>query len=193
MTYIQTYSGKILCFDRMDPNSICITDIAQALAMQTRFVGQCAKHYSIAQHCVLVSIIMEKMYYSTYRRSEEALMAALYGLMHDASEAYMGDIPAPLKRMPQLQGYNELEERLLDIILAKYNVEITNKSRSILAIADRHILADEVSACMLDGRSFDWDMDASLVPQYIDRIKPWGASIAYAKYIKRFKFLKGEL
>lgn len=97
---------------------ICLPDIAHALAHQCRFGGHAAHYYSVAEHAVLVSY-----YVPTYCAAE--------ALMHDAAEAYYGDVRTPLKRnlcfipscsMEDCISYSALEYRLLKIIFDKYNL-----------------------------------------------------------------------
>ena len=83
--WIQTFSGG--CFWPLDPRSseVDIHDIAQSLAMTPRYRGHTVRFYSVAEHSVLVSRAVPPEY-------------ALWGLLHDAAEAYTADIPSPLKR-----------------------------------------------------------------------------------------------
>ena len=74
-----------------------LPDIAHALSILTRFTGHSKCPYSVAQHSVMVSRLTPSEH-------------ALWGLMHDASEAYLGDVSTPLKNV--LPGYRELEEHV---------------------------------------------------------------------------------
>src|ERR1039457_118422 len=86
--FIGTFSG--LRFWPLDPNpeKILIDDIAHALAHQCRFGGHASRFYSVAEHSVHVSRLCPP---------EDAL----WGLLHDASEAYLVDLPRPLKQLPE--------------------------------------------------------------------------------------------
>jgi hypothetical protein len=103
---IRTYSGKYVNPFNIREEDICIEDIAHALSLLCRFGGHCKKFYSVAEHSLLVS---------------EILMGgefAFEGLMHDASEAYLVDMPSPIKElMPQ---YREIEHNLMLVIAKKY-------------------------------------------------------------------------
>jgi len=106
--WLQTYSGGIV--HPLDPkeDEIRLQDIAAALSKLCRFGGHCAKFYSVAEHCVLMSqIVIPKMKLAT--------------LMHDASEAYLVDVPRPLK--PWLVGYTEIENRLMAVIAKKFGFD----------------------------------------------------------------------
>ncbi len=93
---IRTYTGRLYDVLYPRPQDICIEDIAHHLSMTCRYQGAVHRFYSVAEHSVLVSYMVPKKY-------------AFYGLMHDAQEAYVGDMPTPLKRnMPEFQ---EIEDR----------------------------------------------------------------------------------
>src|SRR4051794_32940266 len=84
---IITSTGK--WFDVFNPNpaDVDIEDIVHALSMQCRFTGHTKEFYSVAQHSVLVSLTCPSV-------------DALYGLVHDGSEAYLSDIARPVKKHP---------------------------------------------------------------------------------------------
>lgn len=105
---IRTFSGKYLDVFNPDPEQICIEDIAHALANQCRFSGHTSKFYSVAQHSVMVS-----------RRVPDRFK--LQALMHDASEAYMLDIPTPIKL--KLPAYMVAEKNLMHCIADKFKFE----------------------------------------------------------------------
>lgn len=114
--WIQTYTGKMFFPLHIDFNSICMEDIAHALSMQCRFTGHCVEFYSVAQHSVLTSYLCD----------EDKRLEAL---LHDASEAYIADISSPIKRMPQLAGYTNLENCIQGAIYQKFG--ITGKSKNV--------------------------------------------------------------
>jgi hypothetical protein len=134
---------------------------------------------------------MERMYYTLYHTSsEDALRASLHGLLHDAAEAYIGDIPSPLRQMPALQGFNEYEQAVLGMIYKKYGVDPDGKSRALLALCDRNILHDEATALMKGGMVANWHTDGPLAPAWIKPVTPWSAAKAERKFLERFRFLK---
>lgn len=104
--YIVTYTGKRFYATNPSPDSIDIRDIAHALSYLCRGNGQVTQFFSVAQHCL--------------HCAREALARglssriALACLLHDASEAYMTDVPRPYKQY--LTGYREQEDRLLSVI-----------------------------------------------------------------------------
>jgi uncharacterized protein len=100
-------------FDLLNPTTeqLDITTIAHALGNVCRFSGHTARHFSVAQHSVLVSYIAAALGLD---------QDAYDGLMHDAQEAYVGDVPTPLKRM--LPEYREIEDRLALTVAERFEV-----------------------------------------------------------------------
>lgn len=105
---IRTFKGHYLNVFDPKPESIDIEDIAHALSHVCRFAGHTRIFYSVAQH----SIEVMKMC------SRENRLA---GLLHDASEAYMCDLPRPIKR--NLPEYKNIEENLMGVIAQKFGLE----------------------------------------------------------------------
>lgn len=102
--WIETISGRRIDPVMPDPRQIDIGDIAHALANQCRFTGHVSSFFSVAQHSVLVSLIVDEEY-------------ALEGLLHDASEAYLSDLARPVKVQPAFKAvYGVAEERLMFVI-----------------------------------------------------------------------------
>lgn len=105
--YIETHSGIKVYLPECDKESIDIGDIAHALSFLPRFAGHISEHYSVAEH---------SMHVATLVPDEHKLQA----LLHDATEAYICDIPTPFKRlMPQ---YKALEDDLWDAISLRFRV-----------------------------------------------------------------------
>jgi sialic acid synthase SpsE len=84
---------------------ITIEDIAHALSNQCRFSGHVERFYSVAQHSVLVASFSKNK---------------LAGLLHDASEAYLVDVPRPIK--PEFPAYAEIEKNIMQVIAKKYDL-----------------------------------------------------------------------
>ena len=103
--WIETQSGRQIFFDDPDKSDFCIEDIARALSRIPRFAGHTNVPYSVAQHSVLVS---------SYCRDR------LWGLMHDAAEAFISDIPGPAKQL--IPEIHTLEHTLRRAIGRKFNL-----------------------------------------------------------------------
>lgn len=102
--WLQTYTGKRFHFLDPSPDEICIEDIAHALSNQCRFAGHTVKFYSVAEHSCLVSRL--------------AKPNELEGLLHDASEAYLMDLPSPVKRV--FDNYRVVEEKVMQAVAQKF-------------------------------------------------------------------------
>lgn len=129
--FITTYTG--IHFYPTDPNpaDICIRDIAHSLSLQCRGNGHVKNFLSVGQHCI--------------RCAEEALARgyskriALLCLLHDASEAYMSDVPRPTKK--EIPRYTEWEDRLLVLVYEKYMDQLpTLEELKIMKIIDDEVL-----------------------------------------------------
>lgn len=107
---ILTYpTGKSFDFNAISQDDICIEDIAHSLSMQCRYNGHCRKFYSVAQHSVEVSMILPNK-------------LKMCGLLHDAAEAYTGDMVAPCKYISRLDGFRRLEKIIQEEIADKFNL-----------------------------------------------------------------------
>lgn len=109
MTYIETYGGNRVDILLPDPAQITVEDIAHALAHVPRFAGHTKRFYSVAAHSINVARLVP---------DEHKLQA----LLHDATEAYLGDMPTPFKRV--FGEYRAAEERLWKAIAQKFNVPV---------------------------------------------------------------------
>jgi hypothetical protein len=103
---IATYSGLLV-----DPFAVThrdgllrVEDVAHALSQICRYNGQCSRFYSVAEHCLLVEQVV-----SSYTDDVDARR---WALVHDAAEAYLCDLPAPIKRRSEFAFYREAEKRL---------------------------------------------------------------------------------
>lgn len=107
---VTTYTGKH--FNPVEPEAdkIDIRDIAHALSMTCRGNGHVKTYFSVGQHCINCAREAQERGYSP-----RMILACL---LHDAGEAYMSDVPRPLK--PFMPQYVEAEERLLQVIYGKY-------------------------------------------------------------------------
>ena len=109
MGTICTYTGKMIDLENVKVEDIYIRDIAHALSLLCRYTGHTSKFYSVAEHCVLLS------------EAENMPGTPLARLLHDASEAYLGDVSSPLKLL--LPHYQYLENRVHKVIAEKYQVD----------------------------------------------------------------------
>ena len=153
LTTIRTWSRQMIDILDPDPSKICIEDIAHSLSQLCRFNGHTDKHYSVAQHCVLMSEL--KMIPDNLR------MAAL---LHDASEAYLGDVVRPVKIL--LPYYQEIEEKFQAIIAEAFSIQFPFPQ--IIHEADEYMLKAELKLYFDGGTGTCWSQQAA-VALYINK------------------------
>jgi hypothetical protein len=162
--WIETYSGAHVNVFNPEPGTIHIGDIAHALSMCTRFNGHLSDYYSVAEHCIHLSHL------ETRRQFQ------LGALLHDAGEAYLSDVPSPIKGF--LPEINKIEDRLLNMILIKYNAEI-NK---VLWDYDKRICATEAQRMGMDTSKWTNQYE----PFDNLTLYNWDWRTAKYEYLKRF-------
>lgn len=172
--WTQTYLGLQFFPQHPLPEDINIIDIAHGLSNICRFGGHVKKFYSVSQHCVLVSTIC----------SPEN---ALWGLLHDASEAYICDIPRPLKQMEEFKQYKLMEKKIQETICFRF--DISKEEPADVKRADNILLATERRDLMNPVVSkAEW----SFLPAPMkETIIPWSPEEAKSKFLDRFYTLKG--
>jgi len=158
---ILVHSGVLFDVFNPNPEDIKIIDIAHALSNLCRYGGHSPKFYSVAQHCVLCSLQpgtpKEQMEY----------------LLHDASEAYLVDMPRPIKR--NLADYRRIEDSLLEVIFSYFKLTFP--------------LTDKVH--FVDNEMLQFEYKAFYEEEVLDpTFEFWGPEEAKSKFIARFEELK---
>jgi hypothetical protein len=163
-------------FDLLDPRSddVSITDIAHSLAHQCRFNGHTRDYYSVAQHCVLCSQLV----------AETHPELALEALLHDAAEAYLGDIASPLKSM--LPAVEVIEAAIMEAICESF--EVAWPLAPEVGIADRMMLAWERRDLMTEHQAV-WEATLGVDLSNLPRIVCWQPEEAAQKFLQRFDAL----
>lgn len=115
MTWIGTASGRRLDYLDPRPDQISIDDIAVALSRAPRFCGHTRQPYSVARHSINAVEVLQ----AEHRLDDCRLLRG--ALLHDASEAYMGDLPTPLKAL--CPRYRAIEDRLMRAIAARFGFD----------------------------------------------------------------------
>lgn len=148
-TYICTYLGNRFFPLEGRIDRVHLEDIAHGLAYQCRFNGQTSEFYSIAQHSLMVADIVSA-------RHPELRLAAL---LHDASEAYLGDVVKPLKAL--LPNYKEIEKNVEEIIASTFG--ISDMFNPVIKQADMVALATEKRDLMPHSAE-DWSYLVGFAP-----------------------------
>jgi len=151
MNWIQTFSGKKFSFNPIDPKQICLVDIAHALSYTCRYGGHCHKFYSVAEHSMLIAGHFLQM-----GRQDLADQA----LLHDATEAYIGDMVRPFKELvPQ---FNDFEQNLAKVIGHKYSVPLY--LNPLVKEADTRILLNEKNFLFPPETQLLWGIEETMKP-----------------------------
>ncbi len=108
---ITTYSGRHINPLKPRTGDAPIVDVAHALSLMCRYAGHCMYHYSVAQHSVLVMEIVKLLYGEEY---------AKIALMHDAQEAFLCDIPRPIKQL--LPEFKAAERKWEEVVWNDYKL-----------------------------------------------------------------------
>ena len=166
--WIQTRSDRKFRPLDPDPAAIDVGDIAHSLALQCRFNGHCRTFYSVADHCVRVSRVVPAEH-------------ALWGLMHDAAEAYLADLPRPIK--VQMPSYREAEDRLLQVIARRFGLPWPLPEA--VHLADNVLLATE-QRDLMGPPPEPWGLTEGPLP---DRIVPLSPEEGRAAFLARFEEL----
>jgi uncharacterized protein len=129
----QTYTGRKVSLTNPKVEDIVPEDIAHALAHICRFNGQIREHYSVAQHSMEVA-------------KHVAPRLRLEAILHDAAEAYIGDMISPLKNL--VPGFRDIEYRFEKIIAEKFNILLDNMRHPVIKLVDRGMMLSEARALM---------------------------------------------
>lgn len=167
-SWLQTYSGLKFFPENPTPDMIDLKDIAHALAFSCRYNGQCKMFYSVAEHSVYVSRMVP----------EEHALAAL---LHDAAEAYVGDIVRGVKHL--VHGFSEMEDKILSMILMKYGCHPVLDP--CIKKADNEILYWEKEVLM--PGHFEWNIPK---PEQRVEIYCWQPDVAEDVFMERFHELR---
>ncbi len=157
--WITTFTGKHVNPMHLEEEDIDIVDIAHSLSLQCRFLGHCKEFYSVAEHSILVADIVHKELYGKLPRmgvvtslhsiTQEYLdNSCLTALLHDAAEAYIGDIARPIKHSHIFKYIPEIEQQILGKIGNKFG--LGGADWALIKKADNIMLATEAKALMKD-------------------------------------------
>lgn len=169
---IQARSGRYINFVALDPSVFCIHDIAHALSHTCRFGGLTRSFYSVVQHSVLVSYLVPEC-------------DQFAALMHDAAEAYVGDVPTPLKQL--LPEFKIIEKRIETSLFEKFGLYdgmpvSVKKADLIMLVTEQRDLMNA------KNDDEEWGVIAD-IPHAPFRIKPQSPEQARKSFLDRFNQL----
>lgn len=169
---IITANGQVLDFTNVDPTAINRYDLARGLANVCRYSGQVTKFYSVAEHCILVA-------------RHAPLHLKPYALLHDAAEAYIGDVPRPVKLL--CPEYKEVEGRVEEAILKRFGVLVSAWELPVIKELDNRALLLEAMSLKLVTDPRAW-LDVPGEP-LDDEIQCWSPEEAERQWINAAELL----
>lgn len=175
--WLQTFSGKK--FYPFNPiyQAICIEDIAHSLSLQCRYNGHSKEFYSVAEH----SVLMSRFYFA------EDMELARYALLHDASEAYLSDIPRPLKLLPEFEFYRRAERDLQHLIYHRFGLVYYNDEPEEIRRADYQILCEEaMSENLMSPLHSDWTAKCQPTISFQPHLPKQAEEMFLAEFAKLF-------
>lgn len=150
-TWIQTYSGGKFDFSNPQPKDVRLADIAHSLSMQCRFNGHTRKFYSVAEHCTWVGYLLRELARTARWEGKRALLLELYGYLHDAHEAYIGDVVSPMKNAFKGKDFDDLDVFSWMAVAEAFGLEGDEEIARLVHRADLHMLAVEARQVFVGG------------------------------------------
>lgn len=167
--FIEVYTGRRIYPLDLRVNEVDIRDIAHSLSQQCRFLGHTRRFYSVAEHSVRVALLLADW--------GEDVETQRWGLLHDASEAYLVDVPTPLKAHPVFEMYRAAETAVQAAICERFGLPL--REPDAVRRADRVLLSTEARDLMHFTRSNWLQLE---MPPLEDRISPRLSEAAEAQF-----------
>lgn len=143
--WIRVMSGQRVYLADPQPAELHIGDVVWALGWVYRFGGHTREPYSVAQHSVHVLGIVEALFDTWIHDVDAEMRRRVFRtvLLHDATEAFLGDLVGPLKGLPQLAGYKEIEAQWWTCMAKKW--DLLDPMPPLVKMADRAMLHAELA------------------------------------------------
>lgn len=170
---IVTYTGRSFWPLDARPEEVDVRDVAHHLSLLNRFTGATRGGVSVAEHSCHVSDVLPPEF-------------RLWGLLHDASEAYLGDIARPLKIHPEFAAYRVLEAQLMKVVCDRFGLAWPEPPE--VKYADNSVGKAERIAQMAEFPPGAIDFDAE--PADVE-IHCWSPRRAEREFLRRFERLTG--
>jgi len=171
MDWIQTFGGGTFHPVAPREEEVDLRDIAHSLSLLCRFNGHCLRFYSVAEHSVRVSRLLPPG-------------LRLWGLLHDAGEAYLTDLPRPVKG--QMPRFREIEDGILEVIARVFGLSWPMPPE--VHAADNTMLATEARDLMAPHPA-DWGLGVAPLPARIT--SPLGPEDAERLFLETFREIIG--
>lgn len=196
---VQYYKGWF-DLEHTTPSMVDSRDVALGLSRQARYNGFTTKYYSVAEHSVLMSAYLLKKHHDP--------VLAMKALIHDASEAYLGDMVTPLKMMiPEFRAWEDrLQIACIKALIPKLgawyraNVVPSQRHKDIIHTADQRIRIDETNALFSNGALDNWarnnaqELKIDHQPLGVwTADSGWDYSMAEQKWLNNYNMLRSEL
>jgi hypothetical protein len=169
--WCQTFSGRKFYPLDPRPEEIFPEDLAHGLAMTCRFGGQSKRFYSVAEHCVRVSELIDPRF-------------AREGLLHDAAEAFIGDMIRPLKHQPEMVEFRKAESVIEIAVRVRFGLKQTPECWTAVKEADNRILVDEIGELMRVPSAY-WERHEN-VRGFGASIQGWDPALSETLFLERF-------
>lgn len=209
---IETVSGNLVNPTNPDPEAISLHDIAWSLSRIPRFAGHTITGvaYNVAQHSVYVAELLERFVEDPYSIEEfgeqyfhlveiavewkyDKNANLLKGLLHDAHEAYIGDIPSPIKKIPELRPTIKLIESKLDhAILTHFKLsDTTEEDKALIKFCD--LIAQAIEGYQfMPSRGRNWVLPKPSLIDIQQFSQPETSINSYKAFIEKFQYLSNQ-
>lgn len=193
--FMWCFSGRTFWPLDPDPADVAIEDVAHGLANECRYAGHVRWFYSVAEHSVLVSIHAAKRALELGWSAQLVWLTAIYGMTHDGSEAYVGDVIRPLKYQRTMRGYRRAEKKVQDVVerallgpmMPAGITAIPDAVRELVEQIDSNMLTDEIAmlipAADIAGERHKWG------PELGADVLALGPREAEALFLRRWRDL----
>lgn len=173
--YIATFTGNVIAPLTPDPADIHIEDIAHSLSLQCRFTGHTRYHYSVGQHSWAVSWLVPDDY-------------RMWGLLHDATEAYLSDIARPIKSLwPEYKG---MEDKIMRAVAERFGLSPEFPMPQYVADVDDLLLGNEIKHLMPAHEVYQrWGTYPDIPKSYLAEMTP---RTVEKLFLERYYELGGE-
>jgi hypothetical protein len=208
--HIETVSGKLINVTNPSPDDIVLQDIAWALSRIPRFAGHTITEtvYNVAQHSVYVAKLASELLKSSedFNLDQSTWDSVLNicsvgdtnqfllkALLHDAHEAYTGDIPSPIKKIPELRETFKLIESKLDhAILSGLSLsEVTEDEKIVIKYCDKLAQAIEGYQFM-PSRGLNWNLPKPTLKRLQSFPQPKPPLESFTDFMFYFDYLREE-